>query len=244
MIIAVTNAATWATAGEVLTYAGAPIDAVYEADSGGYTADSADVWWSALPYLAAVPEPKGYVSPNRWQITRSATALGAAAAAAGTPTGAVAYLAIVAREVASGRVIGLLLGGPKGWAELRDDAVRTGLGLPSNLFVVRTPTEVTVLGAQGRRRLLGLDAASAEGAGGQAALAPAQRVAIEAANAERTLAAAPPSYVFVGRGDGPGLGMSQDGALFMARHGATASAILLYYYRGVTVTADDGEGSS
>ena len=50
------TAAVFATRGEILTYAGHPIDAVYCTNSGGITASSADVWHHDAPYLQSVPE--------------------------------------------------------------------------------------------------------------------------------------------------------------------------------------------
>mgnify|MGYP001224371112 FL=1 len=44
-------AAVRATAGQVLTYMGKPINAVYSANSGGVTADSAEVWGTEVPYV-------------------------------------------------------------------------------------------------------------------------------------------------------------------------------------------------
>ncbi|XKH58482.1 SpoIID/LytB domain-containing protein (plasmid) [Citricoccus nitrophenolicus] len=51
------KAAVNATAGTVLLYQGAPIDAVYHSSSGGHTRSSADVWGGSVPYLAARPDP-------------------------------------------------------------------------------------------------------------------------------------------------------------------------------------------
>ncbi|SKA03333.1 SpoIID/LytB domain-containing protein [Selenihalanaerobacter shriftii] len=42
------------TIGEVLTYNGKPINAVYSANSGGHTESSADVWGGKVPYLQGV----------------------------------------------------------------------------------------------------------------------------------------------------------------------------------------------
>lgn len=44
-------AAVRATAGQVLTHAGKPINAVYSANSGGITADPAEVWGNPVPYV-------------------------------------------------------------------------------------------------------------------------------------------------------------------------------------------------
>ncbi|GAB6099385.1 hypothetical protein JCM16358_12640 [Halanaerocella petrolearia] len=48
------NQAVQATAGEVMTYNGDPINAVYSANSGGHTEDSEDIWSGKVPYLRGV----------------------------------------------------------------------------------------------------------------------------------------------------------------------------------------------
>lgn len=51
------EAAVYETAGEVLLYGGAPIEALYHSASGGYTEDSENVFANAVPYLRAVESP-------------------------------------------------------------------------------------------------------------------------------------------------------------------------------------------
>ena len=48
------NQAVRETAGEIMTYDGQPINAVYSANSGGHTENSEDVWNFAVPYLKGV----------------------------------------------------------------------------------------------------------------------------------------------------------------------------------------------
>lgn len=63
-----TNRAVMETAGEVVTYGGSPIDAVFHASGGGYTENCENVWGLAVPYLKGVPEDK-YATP--WKKTIS-----------------------------------------------------------------------------------------------------------------------------------------------------------------------------
>lgn len=63
-----TNRAVMETAGEVVTYGGSPIDAVFHASGGGYTENCENVWGSAVPYLKGVQEDK-YATP--WKKTVS-----------------------------------------------------------------------------------------------------------------------------------------------------------------------------
>lgn len=53
-----------ATRGEVLTYQGRLIDAVYHAACGGRTEDAREVWGNYIPYLRSVPCPYETPSPR------------------------------------------------------------------------------------------------------------------------------------------------------------------------------------
>ena len=44
------------------------------------------------------------------------------------------------------------------------------------------------------------------------------------------------AYVFVGKGFGHGLGLSQWGARSLASHGYNAAQILCYYYNGISIS--------
>ena len=52
------------TAGQVLTYEGAPIVAVFSAAAGEKTERAADVWGSDIPYLQSVDSPGGEACPK------------------------------------------------------------------------------------------------------------------------------------------------------------------------------------
>ena len=45
------------TMGQILTYNGKPISAVYSASNGGQTRSSQEVWGTAYPYLISQPDP-------------------------------------------------------------------------------------------------------------------------------------------------------------------------------------------
>ncbi len=57
-------AAVAATDGLALTYEGALIDAVFFSSASGSTADAAEVWGNAVPYLRPVTTPEGEEVPN------------------------------------------------------------------------------------------------------------------------------------------------------------------------------------
>lgn len=73
-------AAVDATDGQVATYGGGLIDAVYSASSGGHTENSEVVWVSSVPYLRGVPDPADLAGGNpnaAWRRTYSGSQLGA-----------------------------------------------------------------------------------------------------------------------------------------------------------------------
>jgi SpoIID/LytB domain protein len=195
--------------GQVLSWQGQPIHAVYHASNGSVAAGFEEVWNGApLPYLrpfvdgpasfsrgvtlplAAQPLQRllqgsapAYGADHplfRWQRLLSADDLARATASGPTPIGAVQRLTVLERGP-SGRVLALQISGSKGSRVLRRDAIRRRLRqLPSTLFVV-TP-------------------------------------------------AGPGLWRVVGGGFGHGAGLSQAGAIDLARQGWSAPRILSRYY--------------
>ncbi|MFN7898452.1 MAG: SpoIID/LytB domain-containing protein [Synechococcaceae cyanobacterium] len=213
--------------GQVLSWQGQPIHAVYHASNGGIAAGYDEVWnGEPRPYLrpfvdgppnlarsialplAAEPlkrllqEPLAAYGADhprfRWQRMLSAEDLARAAASGTAPIGAVQRLTVLERGP-SGRVLALQIGGSKGSRVLRRDAIRRTLRqLPSTLFVV--------------------------------------------------LPAGPGAWRVVGGGFGHGAGLSQAGAIDLARQGWSASRILSRYYpdtllRSTADLASDGDPS-
>lgn len=66
-----------ATAGEILTHRGSPIEAVYSASSGGHTADNETVWATdPVPYLRGKPDEYDEDTPHRnWTFSMRTEAL-------------------------------------------------------------------------------------------------------------------------------------------------------------------------
>ncbi|MEB3361256.1 MAG: SpoIID/LytB domain-containing protein [Synechococcaceae cyanobacterium] len=211
--------------GQVLSWQGQPIHAVYHATNGGVAAGFEEVWSGApLPYLRPfvdgpasltrsvslplAPEPLKRLlqqSPPafgadhplfRWQRLLSASDLARATASGPAPIGTVQRLTVLERGP-SGRVLALQITGSKGSRVLRRDAIRRVLRqLPSTLFVV--------------------------------------------------MPAGPGLWRLVGGGFGHGAGLSQAGAIDLARQGWSASRILSRYYPETQLgsTADLANGGN
>ncbi len=124
------------TDGQVLTYGGSLIQAVFFSSAAGATEDAAAVWGSALPYLVSVDSPEGDEVPNyRSSLTLSAGEVKALAEGAGLgcdlsgdPAGWFSGLT----RTASGRVASLSLGG----VSMTGGAARSLFSLRSTAFDV------------------------------------------------------------------------------------------------------------
>lgn len=147
------TAAVRATRGEVLTYGGQPIEALFHTDSGGMTESSEDVWGNPIPYLRAVRDTPLGTMP--WTKTISKADLEKKLAAKGHAIGRLRAIELSPLTVgraakdraASGRVKAMTVTGTKGSVTLSGTAWRSLLGLKSALFDAKlTKDTVTFTG--------------------------------------------------------------------------------------------------
>ena len=124
------------TDGQVLTYEGSPIQAVFFSSASGATEDASAVWGKALPYLVSVDSPEGDEVPNYRstvtltadQVRKTVSEAGLDCDLSGEPSGWFQSLT----RTASGRVASVELGG----VALSGGAVRNLLALRSTCFDV------------------------------------------------------------------------------------------------------------
>ena len=236
------------TAGLVATYRGAPIEALYSANAGGYTEDSENVYVNALPYLRAVPSP-GDEEANRvawgrtsWQWTQEYTApqlrsyLGVRGIDVGDP-----QRIDLTRLSGTGRVLTARVIGSSGSRDIGKDVTRYYFGLRSTLFTVASrPEETEFVDASNLERARQLESLSAQV---ERTFTVDVRDPDRASRGLRVLGwlyRVPARFVFTGRGFGHGVGMSQWGAQGMALSGKSAEEILKHYYRGIEITSLGG----
>jgi len=244
-----TRAAVERTAGLVVTYGGAPIEALYSANAGGVTEDSETVFANALPYLRSVPSPGDAVAKDSswghtsWEWTKELSAtqlrdyLQQRGLSVGTPT------AIQLTSVSTtGRVITATITGTAGSQPIGKDRARYYFGLMSSLFTVK----VTPTGANER-----VDAANAARIGalellGAHVVQTSFEILRDGSGNELGLRVTgyvyelPATFVFTGKGFGHGVGMSQWGAQGMALGGSSYQQILAHYYIGTALVAVGG----
>lgn len=162
------NAAIKATRGEVLTYGGKPIEALFHTDSGGMTENSEDVWGSHVPYLRAAKDTPAKTMP--WTKTISRADLERKLAAKGHDIGKVRSIALSPLAIGraakdrttSGRVKTMTVKGTKGTATLSGTIWRSLLGLKSTLFDAKLTKDAVTFTGYGSGHGLGISQWGAE----------------------------------------------------------------------------------
>lgn len=255
------------TAGLVMFYDGALVEAVFCANAGGYTENNENVWGgNAVPYLRAVKSSydKNYAG-YEWTAKYTATQLKNLAQSymermkqSGEFGSFVrlelCYAGADGENTRSGRVTKATIYGTSARVTAERDAVRTLLGIKSTLIEVEGAAEsngeavgaVYVLDAAGnlvQRNWQDLYVMGAGDVGAKkvdATLADLTRAYLRSAAGLSSFdGLAMPGVgvsggivVINGHGNGHGVGMSQYGAVGMAKDGYTAEEILAHYYGG------------
>ncbi|MGG4032753.1 SpoIID/LytB domain-containing protein [Paenibacillus cisolokensis] len=151
-------------------------------------------------------------------------------------TGPIRTLEVTGRGP-SGRVTEMTANGQK--LDVRyPDIFRSALGsLPSTRFTVDETARLSIESGAGARRELPADSNPLYvlGASGSVRQAPDPGVFVLDGNGKLRATTKEPGFRFVGTGNGHGLGLSQYGALGLARQGYDYQRILKYYYPETTI---------
>ena len=122
-----TDKAVTETAGQVLVYGKGLAFTPFHSDSGGHTADNAEVWGKDLPYLKGVPEPVVYRSPNStWTVKIPAAQVQRALAKIGGSVGTVREIRVGGGT--GGRASTLTFVGSNGSKTVRSSLFRMAIG--------------------------------------------------------------------------------------------------------------------
>ena len=252
-----TQAAVAGTRGLVLTYGDGLIEAVFHSSAGGTTENSGELWAQQLPYLVSVADFDNESPVRDWRLP-----LGDELVRKGLPEiGGLERIEVLSTS-SSGRLRQARVVGSAGSLLLTGAELRSRLGLKSTLVqFVQEPINVPLLtdqagtvGGQLAAATSGPALASTSGLNPSLALAsPAGQGTTPvsllfgpgSAGPTAPLLVPPPpppgdgrlpmprlQWVAIGRGFGHGIGMSQWGALAMARRGEGFEQILQHYYRG------------
>ena len=152
-----------ATAGEILTYDGLPIEVLYHACSGGRTEDAAAVFAQALPYLVSVDSPgeegyDGYSATARFTLAEAAERLLRAFPGCGVTAEGLPGQLRLQSTTASGRVDTLLVG----TQTVTGRAFRQALGLRSTFITWDADDATIVFTTRGYGHGVGMSQAGAQ----------------------------------------------------------------------------------
>ncbi|AFY59831.1 SpoIID/LytB domain-containing protein [Synechococcus sp. PCC 6312] len=141
-----TITAVQATQGQVLTYNGQLIEAVFHSASGGHTENSEQVWSGAVPYLRGVPDFDQTAPVYQWTIQLTATQLRQRIPGIGN------ILAFQPTQVSpQGRIMQVQVIGDAGTRTMTGPQIRSALGLRSTLFT--TQPELPLVASQTNSRI-------------------------------------------------------------------------------------------
>ena len=124
-----THQAVNATAGQVMTYAGKPILAVFHSSSGGHTENVEDIWTSPLPYLRGVVDYDHYSPVFNWNKTVSTSTFNSLVGNVGN------IKALVPQKTTpQGRIVTMKIVGDRSSKNIAGTQMRKILDLRSTLF--------------------------------------------------------------------------------------------------------------
>jgi len=235
------------------------VQACFHANSGGYTEDSANVWYSDIPYLRGVrSEEDSYAleysrktgepwaaDSYRWTKTMDQADVTAAITAynkkVSNPISIGDFQELVLYSLArdgksstvSGRITKVELIGSKGKGTVSGENIRTLFGLKSTLFSVETSGagKIFVMGASGQSQRFTPDRESKVIGAAEFLVDLVQGDSrVVGAGRSGQLGGGIESLTFKGYGYGHGVGMSQWGARGMAVNGADYREIINRYY--------------
>lgn len=163
---AATNKAVDDTAGEIVTYNGKAIDAVFHANGGGYTENCENVWGSNTPYLKGVAEESSSVVNKAWTKTVALSDFQKSMGVGKIKKIELSKLKKGPMKVkdrgVSGRVKSFTVIGEKGKKSVTGDRMQSLYGLSSTLFDLSVKGKNLVITGYGSGHGLGLSQWGAE----------------------------------------------------------------------------------
>lgn len=168
---AATNKAVEETAGEIITYNGKAIDALFHSNGGGYTEDSENVWGSYVPYLRGVKEESSDVVNRPWRKIVPVDSFSNAMSQSGYHVGKIKGMGLskLHRGInkskdrgISGRVKTVEIIGKTGKKIVPGEVIQRALGLESTLFDISAKGKNLIITGYGFGHGLGLSQWGAE----------------------------------------------------------------------------------
>lgn len=241
-----TNQAIDETRGIYAYYDGKVINATFHSSSGGYTEDSSKVWGGSVPYLVAVKDEFSVNAPNsNWTVEITAREVKEKLLSLGIDIGDIIEIQPVEITEAN-RVQRLKIKGTKGEHILSSSNFRNLVG---TTFLKSTWFNIDTTGASSSTKVYALSVNSSYpkeiNLNNAYILDVRNKATVSRSTVSRaigkdrtssldgTVSSKPTTFVFNGKGYGHGVGMSQYGAMEMAKQGYNFEDIIKHYYQGV-----------
>lgn len=244
-----TNQAVNETRNMVVYYEGKLAETTFHSNNGGYTESNKDAWGgAALGYLIAKEDKFSLNSPNSsWTVKLTLQEMSSKLISAGINVGELIDMEVL--EISEGkRVLKLKIKGSSKDEIISGSKLRTILG---NNEIKSTFFNINKEGTNSNLKTYVIDGNNIEPIeinlntaiivdGKEIKSTTRNRVTRatgkdRSKDIENTYATSPTSFTFEGKGYGHGVGMSQYGAMEMAKQGYNFEEILKYYYTGVDI---------
>lgn len=223
------------TRGEIVTYDGKPISTYYFSTSAGYTENSENVWTAKLPYLVAVEDkyqPEG-LSTSSWSVTFSADQIESILANKAKKIGELLGINIL-KKSPSNAVLELEFKGSKDSYVVTKESARLVYGtseVRSQFYDIETDASVSIVDVEGNKVIKSFsEVRVAEKNTSKQISADLDNIVVLGKDGKKEYSTVPTQYTLNGKGWGHGVGMSQNGAIGMAKEGFDYDEILKWYY--------------
>lgn len=243
-----TNNAVVDTYGEYVTYNGVVVETPYHSNSGGFTESSVNSWGGNLPYLTSVEDRFSENTPNStWTVSLSLYDMQTKLLAAGVNVGQLSNIEVLS-TTETGRVKDLNIVGSLGEKIIKGTELQSMLGLKSRAFTVSNE------GKNSDKKIYVLDGSSffpieidlntayildnnnySSVNRSTVSRAISKDMTSDLTSTYRSTSE-PMSFIIDGKGYGHGVGMSQYGAMEMAKQGYNYYDIITHYYSGVEIS--------
>jgi len=233
------------TSGQLLTYEGKPIQTFYHSSNGGYTESVKNVWGSEdKPYYTPVPdtfEDLDKATNGRWSSTVTGAELGEYLRSKKYDIGNVVNAYVSEFTNPAGNVYSVTFVDTTGKKVVisKCDNVRIKLSkfVKSPRFKITSGmnTNVNIITSNGNEEKTIMDSYVIS-KDGIKTLSGNTDITVKSAEGQNSLqSGGNNTFTFTGTGWGHNVGMSQYGALGMAKQGYTYDFILTYYFQGTKV---------
>lgn len=230
------------TKGRIVTYDGEPITTYYFSTSSGWTENSENVWTTAYPYLVAVEDkyqPVTGLTYSNWSVSFTADEIKSILLGKSVKIGDILGLNVVKKSPSNG-ALQLEFVGSKDSYSVTKAATKSVFGtseVRSQFFDVIPDNTVACRNLEGDIVSKSIAEYKVMTENGAKSISSSLGSAVVAGkDKETSFSMIPKKYTISGKGWGHGVGMSQNGAIGMAKAGFDYDEILEWYYTGTEVT--------